>query len=236
MKTATFVAALAASGMMTSASANLIISEVVDGNLSGGTPKWVEFTNTGTTAIDLSAYSFGNFNNGGTTLGGGAATLLAGTLAAGDSFVFEYDNPVGSVFNSVYGFGSDQFSAPTGTGTSGRFTNGNDTYALYLGAATGDGSDATLIDLYGVIGVDGAGQVWEYTDGYAFRNFNVTSGSSTFDAAQWTFGGVDSLDLADDTVALQTLTTPGTHSFVPEPAAAALLGLGVVAMLRRRSA
>ena len=72
--------------------ADLIISEVVDATLPGGLPKFVELTNTGTTDIDLSQYSIGNYNNGGTTLGGGASTVLSGTLVAGDSYVISYEN------------------------------------------------------------------------------------------------------------------------------------------------
>ena len=82
------VLALAGSAFATGSTAvaygGLIISEVVDGTLPSGLPKFVELTNTGTSAIDLSQYSIGNFSNGGTTLGGGAATVLAGTLAPGD--------------------------------------------------------------------------------------------------------------------------------------------------------
>lgn len=67
------------------ANAVLIISEVVDATLPGGLPKYVELTNTGMSTIDLSSYSIGNYNNGGTDLGGGASTVLSGMLAPGDS-------------------------------------------------------------------------------------------------------------------------------------------------------
>ena len=77
---------LAALASTTPASADLIITEVVDGTLSGGQPKWVEITNTGSADVDLSLYSIGNMNNGGLTLGGGSADVLGGTLAAGTSY------------------------------------------------------------------------------------------------------------------------------------------------------
>ena len=138
------------------AQADLIISEVVDATLPGGLPKFVELTNTGATAIDLSNYSIGNYNNGGTTLGGGASTVLSGMLGSCESYVISYENGdspgVGSFFD-LFGFDPDNFDL-------GSFINGDDVIALFLGAATGDGSDATLVDVYGVIGVDGSGEAW----------------------------------------------------------------------------
>ena len=71
--------------------ADLLITEIVDGTLSGGQPKWVELTNTGATDLDLASYSIGTFSGGATTLHGGAATVLTGTLVAGDSYVIGYD-------------------------------------------------------------------------------------------------------------------------------------------------
>jgi hypothetical protein len=191
-----------------SANADIIISEIVDGPLSGGTPKWVELTNTGSSDVDLAGYSLGNMNNGGTTLGGSAASILSGILSPGASYVINFDND-NDPFNSVYGFDADHLMG-------GGYINGDDTVLLYLGAATGDGSDATLIDIYGVKGVDGSGEDWEYADGYSYRI--GTSGNNGFwDANDWFIGGLNSLeagcggDDACEEVNLQTLTTPGTH-------------------------
>jgi hypothetical protein len=231
MKTRGIAALIALAGLSAAAQADLIISEVVDADLPGGLPKFVELTNTGAAAIDLSAYSIGNFSNGGTTLGGGASTALSGMLAAGDSYVISYeasDSPGVGVFFTTYGFDPDNFDQ-------GAFTNGDDVLALFLGVGTGDGTDATLVDLYGVIGVDGTGQVWEYTDSYAYRNFNVVSASSTFDPAQWTIAGAGALD-GVDAAGTAAATSPGTHSFVPAPGAAALLAFGGLLAVRRRRA
>lgn len=212
------------------ADAQLIISEVIDATLTGGLPKFVEVTNCGNDPIDLSAYSIGNFNNGGTTLGGGQSTLLAGILAPGASYVFAYENAPSdvvcgvdadcgtnqvcdagtclSIFEDVFGFSPDQYTGP--------FVNGDDVIALFLGLATGDGSDATLIDVYGVIGVDGTGEVWEYTDGYSYRLPNSLA-TPVFDPAQWFFGGVNSLEDSggDDAIERQLIldnTTPAVHN------------------------
>ena len=221
------------------ANAALIISEIVDATLPGGQPKYVELTNTGLSSIDLSAYSIGNFNNGGTVLGGGASTLLSGSLAAGDSYVITYENGDGpgvGTFFDTYGFDADNFDL-------GSFINGDDVIGLFLGAATGDGSDATLVDVYGVLGVDGSGEDWEYTDGYAFRNADINTPSATFDLSQWTFSGANGLETGDDAEELALIlanTTPGTHEFtaVPVPAAVWLMGSGLMALMgigRKRS-
>ena len=207
---------------------NLIISEVVDGPLSGGLPKFVELTNCGAAPVDLSQYSIGNINNGGTTLGGGSSLLLSGNLNAGESYVISYesgDSPGVGTFFDVFGMDPDNFDLST-------FINGDDVIVLYLGQATGDGSDATLVDILGVIGVNGDGEPWDYTDSYITRNAGALA-SQTFVEADWTGPGADGLEDVDDaaeTVQLQTLTTPGSHVCAAGPAAApATSTTGIVA-------
>lgn len=221
-----------------SANAALMITEVVDATLPGGQPKFVEIKNVGSATVDLSTHSFGNFSNGSTNLGGGSASVLAGSLAPAGVYVISYEvvpeSPAVSVFEDTYGFAPDFFMG-------GGFTNGDDAYALYLGAATGDGTDATLVDTYGVIGVDGTGEVWEYTDGYSFRNPDIMSPNTTFTASEWTFGGANSLETGDDVEELELileLTNPGTHNMVPEPSSVVLVlmsvsGAAAVGMRRR---
>ena len=63
-----FKAHLALIGLSMTAAAGgttpqLIISEVVDATLPGGLPKFVELTNTGSTTLDLSGFSIGNYSN-----------------------------------------------------------------------------------------------------------------------------------------------------------------------------
>jgi hypothetical protein len=202
-------------GLAAAQSPDLLITEVVDGTVAQGQPKWVELTNVGNSAIpDLSVYSLGNFNNGSTTLGGGAATQLnAVPLAAGASYVFAYESsstgvgicdPVLTCFEFIYGAPPDQYSGP--------FINGNDAIALFFGLAVGTGANAILLDVYGVIGEDGIGKVWEYTDSYAYRC--GTTQMSVFQACDWTIPGPDSLEAGPGCDALckcQTLTTPGTN-------------------------
>lgn len=184
----------------------LLITEIVDGTRVGGQPKVVELTNTSSTAIDMSQYSIGFYADGNTVLGGfDGALVLDGTLAAGDSYVVLFGTANGAEFSDVYGFPPDAIAASISF-------NGNDAAALFLGAATGDGSDATLVDVYGEIGMDGTGLPWEYTDGYAERVPASIEPSPTFSAADWSFSGVDALEGGDPQVHVDN-TSPGTHTF-----------------------
>ncbi|MEM9659486.1 MAG: hypothetical protein AAF961_14095 [Planctomycetota bacterium] len=232
-----FVIAYVVSAALSSQThAELMITEVVDGTLPGGQPKWVEIKNSGASSVDLSAYSFGNFSNGGTSLGGGAAAPLTGSLDPLGIYIISYEatpsppepgEPANiSVFEDVYGFAPDFFMG-------GGFVNGNDTLALFLGAATGDGSDADIVDLYGRIGEDGAGTEWEYTDSYAYRLPTVLGPASTFAADEWFIAGPDALEdpNGDDQLereSLLSVTTPGTHNMIPEPST---VGLALIAAL-----
>ncbi|MCO6435776.1 MAG: lamin tail domain-containing protein [Phycisphaerae bacterium] len=177
----------------------VIISEVVDANLSGGLPKFVELTNVGCNPVDLSTYSLVNYNNGGTTATN--TYPLAGVLAPGFSYVASYENGDGpgvGVFFNTYGFDPDDF-------TPGASINGDDTIVLFDGA--------TIVDQLGEIGVDGTGTAWEYLDSWARRNANVLTGNAgVFNAAEWTFGGPNALDPVTQ-ADLPTVTFPGTHTF-----------------------
>lgn len=217
-----FASLLAVAGLVAVANADVIVSEVVDGDLSGGNPKFVELTNTG-----VAAYVFGAgdsiqvYSNGNVTAS--ATVSLNGiSIAPGDSYVIASSANDGvNQFNIAYGFGADLF-------TGAFFGNGDDVYALNIGG--------TVVDAMGAIGVDGTGTGWEYTDSYAYRNpTSITQ--SGFNVSDWTFGGVAALDAPADPARialLQANTTPGTHNFIPAPGALALVGLGGLVAGRRR--
>jgi len=222
----------------TSSAQDLVISEIVDGPLSGGLPTFVELTNNSAATIDLSGFSIANINNGGVSLGGGTSHVLAGMLPPGRSFVIAYDfgdvlgmaNMAGEDFFGVYGCDADDISL-------GKFINGDDVVALYLADGLGANGEAlgnavvdpafpmdpvtvaTLHDVYGVIGVNGDGEVWDYTDSYANRVGTAANGG-VFDPllpatlADWNFGGTNGLEAGcggDDiceTMNLLMLTSP----------------------------
>ena len=205
----------------TAQSASLIISEVVDASLPGGLPKFVELTNTTDMSINLSEYSVGVFNNGNTGLTGGSSTPLTGILAPSDSYVISFENgdsPDVGTFFDVYGFDPDFFGFRN-------LINGNDTIALF-------DSTETIVDVYGVVGVDGDGEAWEYTDSFAVRNPNVVNSNTSFTIDEWIIGEVGFLETGDEAEEIALIldnTTPGTHNFntqtVPEPLT--ILGTGI---------
>ena len=180
----------------------LIISEVVDGTLTGGVPKWIEITNTSTADF--------TFSEGGVIVQSNVSgdvnvdvDLTGVTILAGQSFVVCSTSSGGqSAFESTYGF-------PANLYTGAYFGNGDDRYII---TDTADGSN--LLDIYGEFGVDGTGEVWEYTDGFSYRLAAYSSGDGrVFQPDEWFYGGVNSLEGTNPVELLQTLTNPGTHIY-----------------------
>ncbi len=209
------VAAVALSMTANAQQRCLIISEVVDGDLTGGYPKFVELTNTSDVAIDLSSYSIGTVSNGATTMGYDAM-VLSGVLAAGDSWVVSFeaaDVPGVSTFYDVYGFDADDLRQSS-------YFNGNDVIVLFYGAAlsgdAADGTGAEVVDIYGVVGgVADSGDysaAWCYNDGYAYRLSSIYQpAGATFAIGEWSVNQL-ALDGVDAT-GHAAVTDPGTHTF-----------------------
>ncbi len=181
----------------------LIVSEIMDGTLPGGNPKYVEITNTG-----LGLFTFAE---GGLIIQANASTdldidvdLTGVSIAAGDSFVVASSGNGGQAqFLAAFGFDADLYS---GVG----FGNGDDRYIV---TTTDDSS--VIMDSYGQNGVDGTGTVWEYTDSFAFRLPAFATGVGlNFDAAQWSIAPPNSLDGATPEE-IGAAGTPGVHVFDP---------------------
>lgn len=154
-------------------SAQLIISGVYDGPLSGGTPKGVEL-HAKEDISDLSIYGIGSANNGGGS-DGEEFSLPSQSLAAGEKF---YISSESSQFTAWFGFAPDA--------TSGAMSiNGDDAIELF--------KNGSVTDVFGDINVDGTGQSWEYLDGWAYRT-NSLSPDGSFDLADWMFSGPNALD------------------------------------------
>ncbi len=183
----------------------LIISEVVDGTLSGGCPKWIEITNTGADPY--------TFPQGGLIVQmDGSSDLVVDvnmtgiTIAAGQAFTINstMSGMCTGAFGAIYG---QQPSLQTMMA----FGGGDDRYIL---TDTDDGSH--LLDIYGELGVDGTGTIWEYTQGYAYRLPQYSSGSGgVFAPDQWFYGGVESLAGEEAEMLMVALTTPAIHAFDP---------------------
>ena len=159
--------------------ADLIISGVVDGDLSGGNPKGIFITALNDIS-DLSSYGVGSANNGKGTNGqefGFSGSILSGqilvvtTSANEDFFANNFpDNNFIILYNS---------SAP--------LINGDDAIELF--------SDGEVIDTFGDINIDGTGEPWEYKDGYAVR-IGGEPGEFKVDNYSFSNGGLDTLDEA----------------------------------------
>ena len=178
----------------------LIISEVVMGAESGGNPRWIEIVNTGTSDF--------TFTQGGIVVQMDTSNdvlvdvdLSGVTIMPGQPFVVcSTAGGAGGAFYGIYGEHADLY-------TEALFGDGNDRYIL---TDTSDGSN--LLDIYGEFGVDGTGTAWEYSNGYAYRMPDYNSGNGgTFDAGEWTFGGVDSL--LGDPMLMLMYTDPGRHIY-----------------------
>lgn len=159
------------------AQSDLIITGVVDGDLTGGKPKIVEFYVVNDIP-DLSVYGFGSANNGGGT-DGVEYVFPADAYTAGD-FIYLTTNSDGDdvAFEDFFGF------APTYQSGAAAI-NGDDAVELFL--------NDVLVDVYGEQDVNGDGTPWDYTDSWAYRQ-NGTGPSTTFNVGEWVVPGLGTLD------------------------------------------
>lgn len=168
---------------------DLMITGVIDGDLTGGLPKAIQLTALNDIA-DLSIYGVGSANNGGGT-DGQEFTFPAIPLAAGTTIYVASEI---TSFTAFFGFAPD-FTSGTAN------INGDDAIELF--------QNGTVVDVFGDINTDGTGEVWEYMDGWASRP--VAAGvSPVFDPAEWTFSGRNALDdVTDNASAPNPFPTPG---------------------------
>jgi len=147
---------------------SLIITEVADpkDRYQG---RFVEIYNNGATAINLDTeqiYFVKSVNSGSSF----PETPLTGTIEPNTVFIIAPS----AAFSGEYGFTSDiSFSDANG--------NGDDAYYLYYG---GGRTSGTVLDAYGVLGLDGTNEDWKYEDTRAYRN----SPKSASPNATWTLG------------------------------------------------
>ncbi|MCZ4410580.1 HYR domain-containing protein, partial [Cryomorphaceae bacterium 1068] len=155
----------------------LIITGVIDGPLSGGTPKAIELY-AAQDIVDLSIYGIGSANNGGGT--DGEEFTLSGSATAG-SYIYIASETTG--FSNYFGFAPDFTDGSAGI-------NGDDAIELF--------ENGSVIDVFGDIDTDGTGEAWDYLDGWAYRNSDSEPSGSTFGLASWSFSGINALDGESD--------------------------------------
>ena|GEM_PF-281273 len=157
------------------ATVDLIITGVIDGPLTGGIPKAVEFYVVNDIP-DLSLYGFGSANNGGGT-DGQEFTFPAGAATAGTHLWVATE---ATAFTSFFGF------APSYIETNASNINGDDAIELFF--------NGSVIDVFGNINVDGTGTAWDYEDGWVYRINDTGEDGTTFVLSNWTFSGPNALD------------------------------------------
>jgi hypothetical protein len=176
---------------------DLIISEVADPN-DNYNGRFVELYNPTDSTIDLAAgnWHLTKFVNANTSR---SSVALTGSIASGATYVIS-----GSGFSAAY----DPLTVDQAWNSASG--NGDDTYALYYG---GNNTTGTLVDILGVIGTDGTGEAWNYEDGRAVRNADVTSPSATINVSEWTFYSDESTTNQPATNGIANVAdmTPGVH-------------------------
>jgi hypothetical protein len=163
--TATFTGFQPAQGCP-AAGGGVFISEVADTVTAGG--RFVELFNAGAVPVDLSTFSLRLYSNGASAVSN--QVTLSGTIPSCGTFV---------VVSNAVNFAT-AFPAVTSNQVSSAVINANGDDVFELASA------GASVDVFGVIGVDGTGQPWEFTDSIARRNANVVAGTTNFDVGQWT--------------------------------------------------
>jgi hypothetical protein len=156
---------------------NMILSGIMDDE-GAGAPRLVEVWVKDNIA-DMSKYGLGCANNGGGS-DGVEFDFPAIPASKGDTFFITNDS---ARFAAFFGFGPDFID---NGGFNGALSfNGNDAMELF--------ENGRVIDRYGLPDVNGNGESWEYTNGWAKRNEGTGPDGDNFVEANWTFSGVDAI-------------------------------------------
>jgi hypothetical protein len=206
-----------------------IITGIMDGDCNGGNPKAVEIYASGT--VNFAEYTLENQTNANTGTWSAALNLAPlGTVT--DSFVYVIlggtpspsagdPTPIANVARFASEFPAIASTAvldpPTGT-PSETFpqpmnVNGDDRIRII------NSTSLTVIDQFGVSDTDGTGTPWEYLDSWAKRSNGTGPDGSSFDVANWTFGGVAALNnqgLCQAAAAFSTLVPFGQFTLANE--------------------
>jgi plastocyanin len=158
--------------------AQVVITAVFDGPLSGGLPKGVELYVPADIA-DLSHLGIGGANNGGGT--DSVEFSFPAMSVPGESYLYVSSETPG--FTEFFGFSPD---FDTDGNPNAMAINGDDAIELFW--------DGVVIDVFGDINVDGSGTDWEYLDGWVARKPQTGPDGSTFVLQNWNYSGPDALD------------------------------------------
>jgi hypothetical protein len=155
-------------------SGSLVITGIIDGPLSGGTPKAIEVYVISDIA-DMSLFGLGSANNGGGSDGQEFTFDAVGATAG--QFIYVASEDV--EFANFLGFAPDYTNSVAGI-------NGDDAIELF--------ENGNVIDTFGDINTDGNGEPWEYMDGWASRLSTTGPDGVAFILGSWSFSGANALD------------------------------------------
>jgi hypothetical protein len=144
----------------------IMITEVADPK-NDVSARFVELYNAGDSEINLTGWKLNKYINGSTTMSSSPVELNGYTIPVG-GFVIIANTGYAAIFNDIPTIQSTYISG-----------NGDDVYELV-------DNTGTIIDVFGVIGEDGNGTNWEYLDGRAIRNLDISEPNITFRATEWT--------------------------------------------------
>ena len=154
----------------------LLISGIYDAQPAGAGAKGIELRAL-EDIPDLGVFGVSSANNGGGATGSPEFTFPGGvSVTAGDCIYVAADS---TLFNDFFGFDATYIDGVANI-------NGDDAIELF--------ENGVVIDVFGDVDVDGSGEPWEYTDGWAYRNSSTGPDGDTFVPANWTYSGVDALD------------------------------------------
>lgn len=179
--------------------AQLVLSGLVDGPLSGGTPKAIELYAT-QDIPDLSVCGVELVSNAGSTAGT-VETAFTGSINAGERYYVATEEVE---FTAVFGFAPNQTSNDVNH-------NGDDDVYIYCNGA--------LVDVWG--GSDGLGNSgtdYDILDSYAYRK-DGEGPNTTFTISEWTIAPPNTLDGLDAPTLKSTLPfgTYQSTSSGPDP-------------------
>ncbi|MFV0237419.1 MAG: lamin tail domain-containing protein [Flavobacteriales bacterium] len=144
---------------------NLFFSEIADPK-DNVRARFVELFNSGNNKIDLSEWKLNIYKNGKIKP---ESTSLSGIVYPKSYFLIGNDQ---TDYTKAYP------EAPIASLFSNKITgNGDDVYELV--------HEDYVVDIYGVIGEDGTGEDWEYTDGKAIRKTYITQSNDTWILNEW---------------------------------------------------
>ncbi|NNF02174.1 MAG: T9SS type A sorting domain-containing protein [Bacteroidia bacterium] len=188
-----------ACGVILPSCGDLLISGVIDGPLSGGIPKAVEIYVVNDIA-DLSAYGFGSANNGGGS-DGQEFTFPAVSATAGQYiYISSSGASAEAAFTTYFGFPADYSSFASSI-------NGDDALELF--------KNGSVIDIYGDINVIGDFEVWDYSDGWAYRKSHTGPDGTVFDSTAWIYSGRDAIDGETSNATASSQMPIGTYAKAP---------------------